>query len=121
MDINAAFPGTFVKAADLGGQDRTVAVASVVMEDLGGEHKPAVYFQGTDKGLVLNKTNAATITALYGSDTDAWIGKTITLYPTETDYQGKRVECIRIRSAMTAPEPAPAAQQEAPAADDIPF
>jgi hypothetical protein len=38
-----------------------------------------VYFQGKQKGLVTNKTNANNIAALYGDDTDDWIGQKIML------------------------------------------
>ena len=44
------------------------------------------YFDGTDKGLVLNKTNLNTIARLYGDDTDLWIGKPITLFATEVQF-----------------------------------
>ena len=58
MDINSAFPSNYLKAADLRGGRVTVAIDSVVIENIGDEDKPIVYFQGKEKGLVLNKTNA---------------------------------------------------------------
>lgn len=113
MDINAAFPSKYVRACDLQGQDRTLAISSVVMDDVGDhEPKPVVYFNGTDKGLVLNKTNANVIAGLYGPNTDGWIGQRITLFPTQTDFQGKQVECIRVR--MQKPQVAQQQQAAAP-------
>ena len=38
-----------------------------------GTRKPALHFQETDKGLVLNKTNGTTIAARPMADTDDWI------------------------------------------------
>jgi hypothetical protein len=97
MNINGAFPSSYLKAADLQGRRVTVAIDKVVMEDIGGEHKPVVKFQGKDRGIVLNKTNASMIAEIAGSEeTDDWHGVKVTLYPTKTDFQGKRVDCIRV-------------------------
>lgn len=131
MDINAAFPSKYVRACDLQGRDVTMTIANVSPEDVGdSEPKPVVHFSGTDKGLVLNKTNANIISGLYGPETDHWIGQKITLFPTQTDFQGKPVECIRVR--MNKPQPAPQQNPAPPAenppsgvphdpSDDVPF
>ncbi len=99
MDINTAFPSKFIKAADLKGQDVTVTIARFAMEsvDDDGELKPVLYFQGHQRGLVLNKTNALAITDLYETETDAWSGQAITLFGTECQYGAKTVPCIRVR------------------------
>ena len=94
--VSAAFPSNYLKAADLQGRHVAVVIASVVMEDVGDDHKPVVYFRGTQKGVVLNKTNANNIAVLYGDDTDAWIGQPVTLFPAMVDFQGRSVEAIRI-------------------------
>jgi hypothetical protein len=97
MKIGAAFPGQYIKAADLQGKRVQVVVDHVEMEDIGGEQKPVVHFRGKERGLVLNKTNANAIWGINGSDdTDEWGGTSIILYPSKTDFQGKRVDCIRI-------------------------
>lgn len=123
MDINAAFPSTYLKAADLQGRNVPVIIEYVEMEDIGGDHKPVIHFKGKERGLVLNKTNASTIAQMHGSDTDGWAGKSITLFASQTDFQGRSVPCIRVRlhqqqpkpvsDNMTNPNPTPA--------DDIPF
>jgi hypothetical protein len=97
MNINGAFPSSYLKAADLQGKRVTASIDKVVMEDIGGEHKPVVKFQGKDRGIVLNKTNAQMIAEIAGTDeTDDWKGVKVVLYPTKTDFQGKRVDCIRV-------------------------
>jgi hypothetical protein len=123
VNINTAFPSSYLKAADLQGRRVPVTVDRVAMEDIGGEHKPVLFFQGKDRGLVLNKTNAAMIAEIAGSEeTDEWKGVRIVLYPTKTDFQGKRVDAIRVdypENASARPKPAPA-----PVADDddlVPF
>lgn len=100
MNINQAYPSNFLKADDLGGKSVTVVIQKVEMEEIGQgrdkETKPVLYFRGKEKGVVLNKTNANTITKLYGGETDDWIGKAITLVPREVEFQGEMVLSIRV-------------------------
>lgn len=100
MDINAAFPSKYISHTDLQGRAVDVVMGEVTMADVDGrgEMKPVLHFQGKAKGLVLNKTNSARITDMYGSDTDAWFGRTICLYESETEFQGKTVACIRVNA-----------------------
>lgn len=123
MNVRALFPSKFVAAHDLCGQDVAVVMAGIKVEKVGAdeEQRPVIYFQGMAKGLVLNRTNARRIEQLYGADTDAWMGKPITLYPSETDFAGETVPCIRVRSeppllAQVAPPAPPPQQQTVPPA-----
>lgn len=97
MRISGAFPSEFLRAADL--QDRTVAVTmeKIEMRDIGGDHKPVLFFQGKERGLVLNKTNANTISAVYGDESDNWSGQPLMLFPCMVDFQGRQVQAIRVR------------------------
>jgi hypothetical protein len=97
MNINTAFPSDYIRAADLQGRDIEVVMTHVEMKDIGGDHKPVLYFEGKTRGLVLNKTNTAAITAAFGDETDEWAGQKIIIFPTKVDYQGKRVDAIRVR------------------------
>ena len=142
MRVSAAFPSNYLKAADLQGREVNVRIARILMEDIGDDHKPVIYFQGKEKGLVLNKTNANNIALIYGDETDNWINQVITLFSAWVDFQGKSVEAIRVKplransghqNALPAPLPAvipqtdpfpqPTAAQKAAAALDgsIPF
>jgi len=119
MDINSAFPSNYLKAADLRGGRVTVAIDSVVIENIGDEDKPIVYFQGKEKGLVLNKTNANMITEIAkSSETDAWAGVRVTLYSTRVDFQGRRVDAIRVDYPPAARTQASQAMQEVPPPND---
>jgi hypothetical protein len=97
-------PSKYLRASDLDGDDLVVTIKSLEQETVGvgaqSDDKWVVYFKGQDKGLVLNKTNIGTIAKLHGEESDDWIGKQVTLYPTEVDFQGKQVEAIRIRSRV---------------------
>ena len=74
-------------------------------------------------GLVLNKTNAATIADLYSEETTNWAGKPITLFTTQVEFRGKQVRCIRVK--MDAPVvqavqvEQPLAQRQAPTTGPI--
>jgi hypothetical protein len=97
MLISQVYPSEFIKAADLQDQNVRVVMDHIELREVGDEQKPVLYFQGKEKGLVLNKTNANNIALVYGEDTDEWVGKALILYPTMVDYQGRSVPAIRVR------------------------
>lgn len=99
MNINAAFPSAYLKAADLNGQRVTVTMSHVKEEKIGEDKRPVLYFQGKEKGIVLNKTNANSIASAYGFDTDDWAGQRIEIFPMDVEFQGKMVEAIRVKPA----------------------
>ena len=115
MKINQAFPSKYIKAADLAGKEFTLTIAKVQIEDVGGqgneEDRPVMYFAGRSKGMVLNRTNATAIAHRYGDDTDNWTNKEIIVYPDTVMFQGKMVDCVRVRVPAQAADPA----------SDIPF
>lgn len=105
MNIDNAFPSNYLKASDIGDAQPTVTIKDVVMEKLGEDTRPVLYFSGKEKGIVLNKTNATNIREAYGPDTEEWTGKKVVLFTAWVDFQGRSVEAIRIRPAR-ASEPA---------------
>jgi hypothetical protein len=120
------FDREYLFAFDLKGRDVTLTIERVAAGELtalGGRKskKPLCWFkEGREKKpLALNSTNCRTISALYGSDTDQWIGKRITLYPTTTQMAGETCECIRVRPSIPADKPAtPAASDPAETESD---
>ena len=104
MRISQAFPSKYLRAADLGDRAHLLTITKVEMADVGQEgasdHKPVVHFQGADKGLVLNRTNADTIAIIHGDETDAWIGKQVEVYPDTVMFNGRVTPCIRVRKPM---------------------
>ena len=95
VNVNTVFPTKYVKAQDVNGQV-LVTIRSAVMEQLGDEYKLVVYFEGHDKGMVLNKTNANNLSNLYGPESDGWIGKPMTLVSTFVDFQGQSTPALRL-------------------------
>ena len=90
--------GDFLKADDLKKRRVNLTVAAAKLEELKDGSKIVLDFEGTEKRLVLNKTNARMCAELL-NDRNAgnWIGSTITLRPDKTQLQdGRTVDCIRV-------------------------
>lgn len=125
MQISEAFPSKYLKASDLQGRNVMVKMSHAAFEEIGGDKKLILYFQGKEKGMVLNKTNANNISDIYGDDTDDWAGEPIVLVEAMVDFQGKTVPAIRVRKPTAkdvAGKAAPARQPVAAEMDDeIPF
>lgn len=132
MRISQAFPSRWLKAADLGGRKVPVVIASSAIENIGDDaDKLVLYFQGKQKGLVLNVTNANMISEICGTDeTDDWVGHEIVLFPTRVDFQGRRVDAIRVDYPINGsgakpqprqPAPPPPSFSNPPDDDDVPF
>lgn len=126
MNVNEAFPSNYIKAADLQGRQVLVKMDRAEYEMIGNDKKLILFFEGKEKGMVLNKTNANNIAAIYGDDTDDWKGAEIVLFEAMVDFQGKTVPAIRVRAPQKKP-----VQQRKPAManagprddmdDEIPF
>lgn len=97
MNINEAFPSKYLKAPDLNGRRVKVTISHAQEEKLGDETKIILYFVGKNKGLVLNKTNANNMAAMYGYETDDWQGVEAELYEVETTFQGQATQGLRIK------------------------
>ena len=97
MRISEEFPSQYLKASDLQGREIRVTMARVEREKIGTDSKLVLYFKGKEKGLVLNKTNAGTISDAYGDDTEDWFDQPLILFSVKTDYQGKVVDATRCR------------------------
>lgn len=111
--------GRFLKACDVP-KPALLTIRDASNEQMqDGEHKDVLWFNEVEQGLVLNKTNAATVVAhCKTDDSDQMVGKQIVVFATTTDFGGKQVDCIRVRAPKAKPAPEPA---EAPEDNDPPF
>lgn len=98
MNINEAFPSKYLKASDIPEEGRVCVISRVDEEEVGRdkEVRPILYFEGVEKGVVLNKTNATNISKLYGFETDDWVGKKVMIGTAWVDFNGQSTEGIRI-------------------------
>lgn len=102
FDVGALYSGTFLKAADLGGQSYLATIKAVERVEIAAADgsvrtRAALVLDGWVPKLVLNKTNFETIAAAYGRQSGGWIGKQIEVYPDITMFNGKPVEGVRVR------------------------
>ena len=131
MRVSEAFPSNYLKASDLQGRNVQVKIDHASYEEMGKEQKLVLYFQGKEKGMVLNKTNANNIAYIYGEEMDDWKGAEIVLFEAMVDFQGKTVPAIRVRAPQRkvaqqshqAPTPQQRHAEVIPAEmdDEIPF
>lgn len=105
MKLGEIFPSRFVKGEDIAGKRLTLTIRGLTMEEMGKDKEvnPVLWFEGAQKGLVLNKTNATTIGSLYGDEIDDWRGKRIILYTEQTRIGGENKTVIKV--AKQVPEP----------------
>lgn len=101
IDYDELFPNRFLKAGLFAARPLTLAIAAVDTEELpaddgGVKIKGVVTFAGTDKQLILNRTNAETIRAMFGRTLADWVGKRITFASEKDKLKGKEVDAIRI-------------------------
>jgi len=106
-NINDLFPSKFLKAHELKGTSPTVTIARVDVEQVRNrvktDTKAVLYFTGKTKGLLLNKTNAQTVTEIAGSPlTERWAGVAVTLYATTATFDKKTHDVIRIKAPVAA-------------------
>lgn len=63
----------------------------------GKKSKQVLYFKEPVPKMIMNITNGNTLTQLYGSHPDNWIGKQIQVFATEVKAFGKVQDALRIR------------------------
>ena len=109
-NIETMFPSRWITSDTLAGREFDLTIREVAAEVIGDKTKYVVYFDESKAGLVLNKTNAASIAQVHGPESDLWIGKRIRLYTDQATWQGKAVPAVRVR--MEAPAALRAAEAE---------
>lgn len=107
--ITDLYPPKYINADDLDGRDHVLTMCAIVWEEIEAKGqganekatKPVMYFAEVPKGIVLNKTNGDTITALYGP-VENWIGQRVTLFSTVERSFGKQRGVVRVRPKAPA-------------------
>ena len=96
-NVNEIYQSKYLSYSDLQGKEPVVTITQVEIAKMDdGEVKLCIYVNNKPKGIILNKTNAKSIAALYGDETGAWVGKHVKLVTVWTEFQGKPVQAIRI-------------------------
>ncbi len=98
-DFDDLYGSKYFSAADLHGETPRHRIGKVELAELkekdgSTKSKYLVYFEGAEKALVLNKTNAKKLAAAYGKDHPKWIGMEVELY---AEMTGLGKEGVRLR------------------------
>jgi hypothetical protein len=103
--MNAALltPSKYIKAVALQGRDKTVTITGVKLEELEREDgtkeaRGLISIAETTKRWVLNVTNVKSLVALFGTETNDWLGKKVTLFPEPNSMSDSGV-AIRVRGS----------------------
>jgi hypothetical protein len=130
MDINQLTSSKYLKGSDFK-EPALCVIADVKKQNVAKDNEPPKYrgvmfFEGHEKGLVLNTTNLKRAAKACNSEnTDDWIGKKVVVYfDDEVEFGGEQVGGIRLRAPrQAAPEPEPPKRKENfdDLKDDIPF
>lgn len=111
MDYRAGFAGEYLAAAELGTHRPTVKIGGAKLVEMDDEKtgrtkkRLVISFEGKDRGLVLCRTNAICIAAMFGPETDGWVGKRITLYAAQVQFGRETVPGIRIAGSPDLEKP----------------
>lgn len=109
-DLEALFPGRFIKSAEFGEKTPTLTIETVAPEKLDAEALKVskskkktlavVTFKETDRDWNLNRTNALCLAGMFGRDYGAWAGHKVTLMA-EDDSSGLSSSgtCIRVKGS----------------------
>lgn len=107
MDYDQLFPGRFLKSGEFNGKDVCLTIANIRLEELPDEQRGTrtrgvIGFRETKRELVLNRTNGESIKAMFGRDTNDWIGKRIVFYPAPhvDSFTGEKGTAIRVRGSL---------------------
>jgi hypothetical protein len=97
----------FLKGEDLDEGERTVVTIKTAEEVNfpSGDTVPVLSFLELDQKLTLNKTRIKKLVEILGDDTDEWVGKKISLYPIDVQYQGKTMPGVAVAAAPKKPNP----------------
>lgn len=110
MSVRETYSGKYLAEPDLQKKEARVVIKNVGKDEFDGNEpgtkvkKIVLGFEGKEKELTLNKTNANIIADAYGDEELDWIGKEIIMYPSTTLFKGKIVPCIKVRVDMPAVE-----------------
>lgn len=109
MDVSLLNPSRYLKSAELKG-DATFTLKAVTLEELedtegGKETKGLIHLKETEKLWVINVTNALCIKAMFGRETDGWLGKRVTLFaaPWVDQVTKEPTTCLRVRGSPDIP------------------
>jgi hypothetical protein len=113
LEFDDLYGSKYLSATDLKGRRRRLKIDKVEPAELRektGDTKWRwiLYFEGEEKALVLNKTNATEIAKVFGKNPDDWVGQFVELFSVPTSFgEGVRVRPLRKPATVADPDPDP--------------
>jgi hypothetical protein len=107
-DFDDLYGSKYFSVADLKDGEPRFKIGKVEVAELREKNgatklKYVTLFEGVEKGLVINKTNARKLAEAYGKQSSKWIGQIVQLYSEETSF-GKGVRVRPLRKPATPAE-----------------
>ena len=97
LNIREIFPSSYLEPSDFEGKTVNLVIDYVRIEQFDGTRRPVLYFRDCPKGLVLDKTNADTITDFYGEEINYWIGYPLEICTVCVSSQKRMLDDIQLR------------------------
>src|SRR5262245_4900214 len=111
IEFDDLYGSKYFSVADLkGGQPRLrigkLEVVELHEKNGGTKRKLAVYFDGQEKALLLNMTNATALANAFGKQYRNWVGHYVELFSAPTPLgEGVRVRPLRKPATIAKPDP----------------
>jgi hypothetical protein len=134
MKASDFFSGKYLTANELPKERHLTMVITSVTEEtmqLTSETKLVARFssptgKAARKGVVLNTTNGKALSAVFGDDTDLWVGQRVEMWAAPTTFAGKAtlgIKLMPIGNGHSAPTPTPVLGEAGSGDldDEIPF
>ena len=88
--------GVFI---DMNSTEADVIIENAREADINGEQKLVLDVKvfGKQYGWIMNKVNTNTLIEKHGVESDKWIDKHVLVALEKTDYEGRRINCLRIQ------------------------
>jgi len=106
MNAKALITGDYITAVEIDKRELTLKIAKVVREKVSDIKNPdkmkmkgIIFFDNAERGWIMNRTNVQCLIALFGNETDGWIGKRVTIYATPVKVGPKTELGIRIKGS----------------------
>jgi hypothetical protein len=115
-EFDDIYGSRFLAATDLKGAV-TATIERIEYEQFTRPNQPTrtkavAYFRNGKKGMVINKTNAATMASAFGKKFPDWVGKRVTIKPETTTFAGKPTQGLRLYPAANGQIAAPPPPQD---------
>jgi hypothetical protein len=117
-DFDALYGSKYLSVADLKDGEPRLKIGKVEVAELREKNgttkrKYVMLFEGVEKALVINKTNARKLAEAYGKQSSRWVGQAVQLYSEETTF-GKGLRVRPLRKPATSAEPDPVLNDAVP-------